>query len=78
LRNKEVIDLCDGRRLGFVCDIEIDVAGGRITAIVVPGSKGFGGLFGKRDDCVIPWCNIRKIGDDIIIVDNRQGRLCCE
>ena len=71
LRNKEVIDLSDGKRLGFVCDIEIDIASGRIIAIVVPGPKGFGGIFGKAEDCVIPWSNIKRIGDDIIIVDNK-------
>lgn len=72
LRNKEVIDLGDGKRLGFVCDIEIDIANGRIAAIVVPGPKGFGGIFGKGEDCIIPWGNIKRIGDDIIIVDSRK------
>lgn len=73
LRNKEVIDIFDGRRLGFVCDVEVDVCNGRIVAIIVPGHKGFAGIFGKAEDCVIPWCNICKIGDDIIIVNTKPG-----
>ena len=72
LRSKEVIDLGDGKRLGFVCDVEIDTGTGRIIAIVVPGPKGFGGLFGKPEDCVIPWSSIVRMGDDIIIVDNKR------
>ncbi len=72
LRNKEVVDLCDGSRLGFVCDVEVDVCSGRIIAIIVPGHRGFAGFFGRGDDCVIPWCNICVIGDDIIIVNTRK------
>lgn len=75
LRNKEVIDLADGRRLGFVCDVEVDICNGRIVAIVVPGRKGLSGIFGKSEDCVIPWCNICKIGDDIIIVNNQARNI---
>lgn len=78
LRNKEVIDLGDGKRLGFVCDVEVDMQSGRIVAIVVPGRKGFGGFFGKTEDYVIPWRNICKIGNDIIIVNNQPQNPGCD
>ena len=71
-REKEVINACDGRRLGYVTDIEFDVCDGRITAIVVPVKCGFLGL--KSEDIVIPWEKIRKIGKDVILVD-AEG--CC-
>jgi len=77
LRNKEVIDLSDGKRLGFVCDIDVDIESGRIIAIVVPGKKGFGGFFGKTEDYVIPWSSICKIGNDIIIVNNQPKGSDC-
>ncbi|OQB14158.1 MAG: PRC-barrel domain protein [Firmicutes bacterium ADurb.Bin193] len=77
LRNKEVIDICEGERLGFVCDVEIDICNGRIVAIVVPGRRGFG-FFGKHEEVVIPWRNICKIGDDIIIVNLRPKHLECD
>jgi YlmC/YmxH family sporulation protein len=63
--------LSDGKRLGFVCDVEVDIGNGRIVAIVVPGKKGFAGVFGKTEDYIIPWRNICKIGNDIIIVNNQ-------
>jgi len=69
LRNKEVIDICEGVRIGFVFDVEIDVCSGRVVAIIVPGCRGFFWFFGKREDYIIPWCDIRKIGDDIILVN---------
>lgn len=71
-REKEVINACDGRRLGYVTDIEFDVCDGRITAIVVPVRSGFCGL--RAEDAVIPWDKIRKIGRDVILVD-AEG--CC-
>ncbi len=72
-REKEVVNLCDGRLLGFVSEVEFDVVDGRITAIVVPGRGGFFGI-GGEDDLVIPWCKIQKIGEDVILV-NAEG--CC-
>ena len=69
LKCKEVVNVCDGCRLGFVTDVEVDICSGRIVAIVVPCKcKGFS-FFSHRDDFVIPWQCIRRIGDDIILVD---------
>ena len=67
-KQKEVINLADGRRLGYVQDVEANFETGEITAIIVPGTnKMFS--FGQKSDIVIPWQNIRRIGDDIILVD---------
>lgn len=71
LRCKEVICLSDGRRLGFICDVQVEVPDGVICAIVVPGPCRFLGLFGRKDDFVIPWQCIKRIGPDIVLVDIR-------
>ena len=73
LRNKEVIDVYDGKRLGFVCDCEIDIISGRLLSLIVPHQGGsMKGLFAKPENVVIPWKQIRKIGDDIIIVETKK------
>ena len=69
LRCKEVICVCDGRRLGFVCDVTVSVPNGQVVAIIVPGPCRFFGLWGRNEDFVIPWHCIRRIGPDIILVD---------
>jgi len=69
LRLKEVINICNGHRLGFVCDVKIDVRDGRVVAIVIPGPCKFFGLFGREDDFLIHWDEIRRVGDDIILVE---------
>ncbi|MBE6531094.1 MAG: YlmC/YmxH family sporulation protein [Ruminococcaceae bacterium] len=66
LREKEVVNICDGARLGCPSDFEFNVCDGRITALIVPRGCGFLG-FG-RDDIIIPWCKIECIGSDTILV----------
>lgn len=47
LRRKEVINICDGRRLGFVGDLELKVPEGEVKALIVFGPCRFFGLFGR-------------------------------
>lgn len=69
LRVRDVINVLDGKRLGHVVDLEIDLDQGRVTALVVPGPARFFGLFGRDKDFVIPWENIVKIGVDVVLVE---------
>ena len=67
LKEREVINVCDGRRLGCVCDARLDLQTGRLTALIVPGECNFLGI-SKGDDVLIPWDCIERIGEDIILV----------
>jgi len=67
LRDKDVINICDGRKLGCVDDVEVDVNTGRLVSIIVPCDGRFFG-FGKTKNLVILWDSIEKIGDDTILV----------
>ncbi len=69
LRRKEVINVKDGARLGFVCDVEFDELEGTVDAIIVPGPARFFGIFGRDEDYIISWDEIEKIGEDIILVN---------
>jgi len=70
LKNKEVINIYDGKSLGFVYDIEINLEKGVIEGIIVPAQKSFFSFFGLKDnDYVIKWKDIKRIGDDVILVD---------
>ena len=71
LQCKEVICVSDGRRLGFIEDVEVEVPEGHICAIIVPGPCKYLGLWGKRDNFCIPWHSVRKIGPAIVLVDIR-------
>ena len=76
LQCREVICIGSGQRLGFVTDIQLEVPEGKICAIVVPGPCRFFGVLGRRDDYIIPWNCIRKIGPDIVLVDVNPDECC--
>ena len=67
LRKKEIINLCDGSRLGYACDFEFNKCTAEIVGLIVEMSNGFLGL-GVSDSVVIPWCRIECIGEDTILV----------
>ena len=69
IRKKEVINAKDGTKIGYADDLIIDSKCARVLSLIVFGRPRFFGLFGRRDDCVIPWENIRLLGEDTIIVD---------
>ena len=69
LRCKEVINISDGCRLGFVSDVDIRIPEGQVIAIVVNGPCRFFGLVGRGEEFYIPWECIQRIGDEIILID---------
>jgi YlmC/YmxH family sporulation protein len=69
MKHKEIINLKDGARLGYICDVELDWNEGKIKQLVVPGPGKVMGIFGKEMEYLIPWSNIKKIGEDIILVE---------
>ena len=69
LKRKEVINLCDGARLGCICYLEMDACTGAVYAIIVPGPPRLWGLLRSDEELVIPYSKITKIGDDVILVD---------
>ena len=78
LKQKEVINTCDCKRLGYVEDIVFDVHTGQIEAIVVPGPGKFYNLICAEYEYVIPFCCIVQVGEDIIIVKVKEDEVKCK
>lgn len=78
LSGKEVINLGDGSRLGIIdeCELTFDSKSGRINNLLVPNQNGLMSFFSENRTATIPWQAIKRIGDEIIIVDlsNAYGR----
>lgn len=70
IREKDVINIRDGRNLGKPIDLVLNEEA-CIDALVVPGASA--GLLGflrpNREGCAIDWRKVRRIGDDVILVD---------
>ncbi|MBU5438165.1 YlmC/YmxH family sporulation protein [Tissierella sp. MSJ-40] len=69
MREKEVINVNNGAKIGLVYDFEIDLEKGKVIALVLPGSGKMLSFFGKNNDLIIEWEDIVKIGTDAILVD---------
>lgn len=68
-KHKEVVNITNGKRLGYVQDVCADLESGTITHIIVPGNSKLLNLFSQNNDIVIPWQKIKCIGDDLILVE---------
>ena len=69
LRYKEIINVSDGSRYGWVGDVEVDLDSGQVRALVVPGRLRLFGLLGREEDRVLPWEAVRRFGADTILVE---------
>ena len=76
LRRLEIVNLCDGARLGYASDFEFDCEDARILSLIITGSCGIFG-FGREDDLIIPWHLIECIGEDTILVKLTQNDFSC-
>ena len=54
---------------GYVQDVTADLETGVITSIIVPGNSNKINIFINNNEIVIPWKQIKCIGEDIILVE---------
>lgn len=74
LQYKEVVDISDGTRYGYIGDLEVDTERGTIESVVIYGRPRLFGLLGREADAVLPWSAIKRIGADLILVEGAAGR----
>ena len=72
LKQKEVINVKDCRRLGYVGDVDFDMKTGCMLALIVPGPGCICVFLGREKEYVIPFCYICHVGSDIILVDVKE------
>ena len=77
LGEKIVINLCDGKELGDVCDLRFTADEGRICSLVVPKENRLIS-FGKCENIIIPWDKGECIGEDAILVKLNTSECGCE
>lgn len=68
---KEIVNLYDGSSLGLISesDLLINKRTGRIHSLLIPENRGLFSLFSNNSLMEIPWESIKKIGNDMIIID---------
>ncbi len=72
---KDVVNVANGKKLGNIGDIDINVQTGKINAVIIGGTGKVLGFFGREEDIVIPWNNILKIGEDVVLVRHQDTKV---
>ena len=69
LREKEVVNVCDGERLGNICDVDFEERTGRICSLITPGPCKVFGIIGRDSEYIIPYECVKRIGADVVLVE---------
>lgn len=69
IRNKEIINVRSGSKLGYADDIEFDTSDMTVKSLVVCGRYRLFGLLGKDDDIIVKCRDIEIIGTDTILIN---------
>lgn len=74
LGGKEIVNLNNGCHLGIIAnsDIVINEETGQIVSLLLPDKSQFG-FFNNKYLVEIPWNSIKKIGNDMIIVELNEN-----
>ncbi|MEH6940535.1 YlmC/YmxH family sporulation protein [Bacillus sp. JJ722] len=68
-QTKDIVNLSDGKKLGILHDLEIHLPTGQINALIVTNHGRWINMFQREEEIIIPWNKIKKIGEDLILVD---------
>ena len=69
LREKEVVNVCDGERLGNICDVDFEERTGRICSLIIPGPCKVFGIIWRDSEYIIPYECVKRIGADVVLVE---------
>ncbi len=78
LRRKEVIDISDGERLGYIDDVEIDLETSETVSLVIFGRLRLFGLLGREEDIVIACRDIKVVGKEVLLVKRPDNKILTE
>ena len=77
LEGKEIVNIYDGTRLGVVgeSDLIIDIRSGKVQSIILPNRGNMLSFWVDKQQMIIPWDSIKKIGAEVIVVELDQTNL---
>ncbi len=74
LRRKKVIDADTAELLGYIRDMDIDFASGKINSVTIP-VRGIFGFFKKRKNITVPWNAVLAIGSEFVIIKQKESNI---
>ncbi|MBR4554051.1 MAG: YlmC/YmxH family sporulation protein [Ruminococcus sp.] len=76
LRNKEVVNVRTGEKIGYIDDLELDSSGGRVVSLIIYGRSRAFGLMGRDEDITVRCSDIELIGQDTVLVRFEKDAVC--
>ena len=67
LQNKDIVNINNGSKIGKIIDILIN-ENGNMNALIIQKTKIIN-IFSNNGEIEIKWNQIKKIGDDVILVN---------
>ena len=68
-QSKDIVNITDGKKLGNIHDLEVDITTGQIHALYVSNHSRWTSMFQRDDEIRVAWSQIKSIGKDIIFVE---------
>lgn len=66
LQGKDIVNVVDGKKIGNIIDVNITLDGNMVSLVVDKGR--FLSRFSNKDEVEIKWDQVKKIGEDVILV----------
>lgn len=72
LQRKDIISLNNGRKVGRIIDVDIDASTGQLDKIIIETTKLFRSILSSERDISIKFNQIKKMGEDVILIDTLE------
>ena len=69
LQRKDIVNLNNGKKVGRIVDVEIDATNGNMISLIVEKGKYFRNLFNSESEVLVKFDQIKKMGEDVILID---------
>ncbi len=69
LQRKDIVNLNDGKKIGRIIDVEINTLDGSLVNLIIEKNRYFRNLFNTESDVLVRFNQIKKMGEDVILID---------
>lgn len=69
LQRKDIVNLSDGKKIGRIIDVEINTLDGSLVNLIIEKNRYFRNLFSSESDVLVRFNQIKKMGEDVILID---------
>ena len=68
LQDKDIINIINGKVIGKIIDLSLDYDG-KLEYLIVEKTRFFLSIFSSKNEIRVTWKDIKKIGEDVILVE---------